>query len=150
MESKIHTYESDEITVTYDIKRCIHAAECVRGLPMVFKPELRRWIQPENSTGERIADVIERCPTGALHYEMKTSTRKESHCADAGALPRSHFVTEHTEKLILKINLKPTDRIHHHVGQITTHHRFPLVGFSRRVGSIRCPYHRGYVDTSAV
>src|SRR5690625_6593943 len=71
---------------------------------------------------------------------------KESHCADAGALPRSHFVTEHTEKLILKINLKPTDRIHHHVGQITTHHRFPLVGFSRRVGSIRCPYHRGYVD----
>src|SRR5690625_480186 len=77
MESKIHTYESDEITVTYDIKRCIHAAECVRGLPMVFKPELRRWIQPENSTRERIADVIERCPTGALHYEMKTSTRKE-------------------------------------------------------------------------
>src|SRR5690625_3541747 len=57
MESKIHTYESDEITVTYDIKRCIHAAECVRGLPMVFKPELRRWIQPENSTGERIADL---------------------------------------------------------------------------------------------
>src|SRR5690625_1327093 len=74
---------------------------------------------------------------------------KESHCADAGALPRSHFVTEHTEKLILKINLKPTDRIHHHVGQITTHHRFPLVGFSRRVGSIRCPYHRGFSDTSA-
>src|SRR5690625_7074681 len=70
-------------------------------------------------------------------------------CKTPGALPRSHFVTEHTEKLILKINLKPTDRIHHHVGQITTHHRFPLVGFSRRVGSIRCPYHRGYSDTSA-
>src|SRR5690625_7393749 len=67
MESKIHTYESDEITVTYDIKRCIHAAECVRGLPMVFKPELRRWIQPENSTGERIADVIERCPPQKKH-----------------------------------------------------------------------------------
>src|SRR5690625_7252786 len=49
---------------------------------------------------------------GSQHLQIK-----ESHCADAGALPRSHFVTEHTEKLILKINLKPTDRIHHHVGK---------------------------------
>ena len=68
MESKIHTYESDEITVTYDIKRCIHAAECVRGLPMVFKPELRRWIQPENSTGERIADLEKMPPVEEAHH----------------------------------------------------------------------------------
>src|SRR5690554_4006878 len=77
MESKIHSYESEEIIVKYDLKRCIHAAECVRGLPAVFNPEVRRWIQPENSTGEKIAEVIEKCPTGALHYEMKKSLREE-------------------------------------------------------------------------
>jgi len=77
MENKVHSYESDEIKVTYDLKRCIHAAECVKGLPNVFDPDKRRWIQPENDSADRVADVIERCPTGALHYEMKLSDRSE-------------------------------------------------------------------------
>jgi CDGSH-type Zn-finger protein/uncharacterized Fe-S cluster protein YjdI len=77
MQKKIHTYESDEITVTYDLKRCIHAAECVSGLRKVFDPDKKPWIQPQNAAAEEIADAIEKCPTGALHYEMKTSDRVE-------------------------------------------------------------------------
>jgi len=77
MQKKIYTYESDEIKVTYDLKRCIHARECVQGLNKVFDPQKRPWIQPENARGDEIADVIETCPTGALHYEMKTSDRVE-------------------------------------------------------------------------
>ena len=77
MKKKIHTYESDEISVTYDVKRCINARECVRGLPMVFDINKRPWVQPEMATADRIANVIERCPTGALHYEFKKGTRSE-------------------------------------------------------------------------
>lgn len=78
MQEKIHLYESDEIKVTYDSKRCIHAAECVRRLPDVFDTSNRPWIQPENSRAEQIADVIEKCPTGSLRYEMKLNGRSES------------------------------------------------------------------------
>ena len=78
MQKKILTYESDEIKVTYDLKRCIHAAECVRGLPAVFDPDKKPWIQPENDSAQAVADVIEKCPTGALHYEMKKSSRSEN------------------------------------------------------------------------
>jgi CDGSH-type Zn-finger protein/uncharacterized Fe-S cluster protein YjdI len=77
MKKKIHTYESDEITVTYDVKRCIHARECVNGLPSVFDNNKRPWVQPDMGTVDRIAKVIERCPTGALHYEIKKGTRTE-------------------------------------------------------------------------
>lgn len=78
MDQKIHTYESDEITIKYDVKRCIHAKECVKGLRKVFDPEKRPWIQPEEVSAEQIADVVERCPTGALHYELKNRNKEES------------------------------------------------------------------------
>ncbi len=77
MEKKIHSYESEEIKVNYDVKRCIHAAECVKGLPNVFDPQKKPWIEPNNASAIEVADVIEKCPTGALHYEMKRSGRTE-------------------------------------------------------------------------
>lgn len=77
MDQKNYTYESDEIKVTYDLKRCIHAKECVKGLSKVFDPDKRPWIQPEEATAEEIRNTVERCPTGALHYEMKDQSVEE-------------------------------------------------------------------------
>ncbi|MDX1642206.1 MAG: CDGSH iron-sulfur domain-containing protein [Balneolaceae bacterium] len=77
MRERIFTYESNEIKVTWDQKRCIHAEECVHGLNDVFDPDQKPWIQPEKGSAEEIADVIERCPTGALKYEVKSGERAE-------------------------------------------------------------------------
>lgn len=68
MKRKVHEYEAEGIVVEYEIPRCIHAAECVRGLPEVFDPEARPWARPEHATPEAVAQVVERCPTGALRY----------------------------------------------------------------------------------
>ncbi|WP_340104610.1 CDGSH iron-sulfur domain-containing protein [Rhodohalobacter sp. 8-1] len=78
MKEKILTYEGDDITVTYDLKRCIHAANCVDGLPKVFNPDRKPWIDADKAQGNAIADVIETCPTGALQYTMKQSDRIET------------------------------------------------------------------------
>lgn len=78
MKEKILTYENDEIKVSYDIKRCIHAAKCVDGLPHVFNPDRKPWINPDEASADDVANVIERCPTGALQYEMKKSDRTET------------------------------------------------------------------------
>jgi uncharacterized Fe-S cluster protein YjdI len=32
-------YRSEKITVSFDLQRSIHSAECVRGLPEVFDTE---------------------------------------------------------------------------------------------------------------
>lgn len=78
MKKRILAYESDEITVKYDVTRCIHAARCVDSLPKVFNPDRKPWIAAGKASGDEIADVIETCPTGALQYELKNSNRAET------------------------------------------------------------------------
>lgn len=68
MDQDRHEYESDDITVSYDQKRCIHSAECVKNLRSVFDPDKKPWIQPENASAEEIKEAVHHCPTGALQY----------------------------------------------------------------------------------
>src|SRR5918994_1557149 len=68
--SHARAYTAPGVTVYYDRGRCLHFAECVRGLPQVFDVEKRPWIQPENASVEEVAEVVRRCPSGALHYRL--------------------------------------------------------------------------------
>lgn len=74
---KLHEYKGKSITVLYDAKRCIHAQECVHGAPAVFNIELKPWVNPDNADAATIAGVIQRCPTGALHYHATDAKRAE-------------------------------------------------------------------------
>ncbi|MEU6082607.1 (4Fe-4S)-binding protein [Streptomyces sp. NPDC047108] len=64
------SYRGEGVTVHYDAGRCVHFAECVRGLPEVFDPGRRPWILASQAPAERVADVVRRCPSGALHYVL--------------------------------------------------------------------------------
>ena len=61
-------YRGTDIEVSFDGDICIHATECVRGLPAVFDRERRPWVFADNATAEEVSAVIERCPSGALQY----------------------------------------------------------------------------------
>ncbi|UBV42669.1 (4Fe-4S)-binding protein [Deinococcus taeanensis] len=63
-------YTGQGITVYYDARRCLHVASCVRGLPGVFRPQERPWIQAGGAPAADLAAVIRTCPTGALHYVL--------------------------------------------------------------------------------
>ncbi|KAB1197845.1 MULTISPECIES: CDGSH iron-sulfur domain-containing protein [Haloferax] len=78
MEQDVHEYEGSDVTVQYDVKRCIHARECVKGLPTVFDPDERPWIRPDNADADDLAAVITKCPTGALHFERKDGGWEET------------------------------------------------------------------------
>lgn len=62
-------FEGDGITVFFEGRRCIHAAECVTNLPAVFSADHRPWIKADGAAADAIADVIHRCPSGALTFE---------------------------------------------------------------------------------
>ena len=66
---RIRQYEGEHIIVRFEPRRCIHASECVHGLPSVFERDRRPWIDAGAAPAEDIARVVERCPTGALTYE---------------------------------------------------------------------------------
>ena len=67
---RVQSYETPEITVTFDPNVCIHSGVCVRGLPLVFDVKRKRWVRPELAPAADVAAQIERCPSGALQYIM--------------------------------------------------------------------------------
>lgn len=72
-----HAYSGKKIIVTYDAKRCIHAKECIHGAPEVFNASAQPWVNPDNAEPAVTADVIHRCPSGALHYQTGDSKLAE-------------------------------------------------------------------------
>ncbi len=77
METKTHAYEGTDATVTWDKKRCIHFEACVHGLPDVFDPNGRPWIKPDEADDNALLNVIQQCPTGALHLRLADGTNPE-------------------------------------------------------------------------
>lgn len=77
MGSRIHVYKGTTITVTWDAAICIHAAECVRGLPKVFDTSRKPWVDANAASATAIMGVIERCPSGALKYQFGNGAKSE-------------------------------------------------------------------------
>ena len=66
MSKRLQTYETPDITVTFDPNVCTHAAKCIRGLPAVFDIREKRWVRPERASADEVAAQVARCPSGAL------------------------------------------------------------------------------------
>ncbi len=72
MEKEItKNYSNGEITVVWKPHVCIHSAICWKattGLPEVFNPQARPWINIEGADSDRIVAHVQKCPSGALSY----------------------------------------------------------------------------------
>lgn len=64
------TYENDDIQVFWKPRLCQHVGECARGNFDVFNPSRRPWIDVSKASATEIADVVDRCPSKALLYEL--------------------------------------------------------------------------------
>ena len=62
-------YRNEHIAVYWDRTQCVHVGYCFQGLPEVFKPQERPWIDPNWAEPAQIAEVVMRCPSGALRFE---------------------------------------------------------------------------------
>ena len=61
-------YRGRDIEVSFDLDICIHIGECLRGHRQVFDLNRRPWILPDMAGVDEVAEVVRRCPTGALLY----------------------------------------------------------------------------------
>lgn len=71
-------YTGEAIDVTFNLKRCIHAQECGKGLVSVFNTNQRPWVQADNASADEVTTVVQRCPSGALHFERKDGGAEET------------------------------------------------------------------------
>lgn len=73
----IKEYTNGELTIIWKPKTCIHAKECVKRLPQVYRQFERPWITAENTSIEELKEQIKACPSGALSYKMSSEEDKE-------------------------------------------------------------------------
>ena len=59
-------YKKEDVTILWNDTKCTHSAVCAKGLPHVFRPRERPWIQTEHETKEKIVAQVMKCPSGAL------------------------------------------------------------------------------------
>jgi len=64
-------YSNDEVTVVWKPDLCRHSGICARGLPAVFDPRRRPWIELRHADTATIVAQVERCPSGALSWMKK-------------------------------------------------------------------------------
>ena len=80
-------YCNDHIAVSWEPGLCIHVGCCFGGLPHVFKPRERPWVDVNAASPDEIAATVMRCPTGALHFERLDGGPQE-------AMPEESTITE--------------------------------------------------------
>lgn len=72
-------YRGKHIEVSFDLDLCVHIAECLRGDRAVFQLDRKPWVLPDAADAELVAQVVERCPSGALQYRRLDGGAEESH-----------------------------------------------------------------------
>ena len=70
MKDIVIKYDNGEVTIVWQPAKCIHSANCFRGLPDVFNPIRRPWVDPHAATTDEIVAQIRRCPSGALSFTI--------------------------------------------------------------------------------
>src|SRR5579885_1292832 len=71
-------YVGEAVDITYNIRRCIHAEQCIHHLEAVFNKDARPWINVKDTPAQEIMAVVAMCPSGALHAEPKDGTPAEA------------------------------------------------------------------------
>lgn len=74
----IFRYPGKDADVTWDRRLCIHIGECGRAQGDLFITGRKPWCQPDLTSVAEVVDVCERCPSGALVYEVKDGKTAES------------------------------------------------------------------------
>lgn len=63
-------YRGKNILIHFNPAFCSHDGTCLRTLPKVFSQSHNPWIQPDEASADRIIEVINSCPSGALSYTL--------------------------------------------------------------------------------
>jgi len=76
-KNKVRQYTNGEVTVYWQADKCIHSANCLVGLPRVFKASKRPWIDMEGAGTDKIIKTVNTCPSRALLYKKNSEEPDE-------------------------------------------------------------------------
>jgi uncharacterized Fe-S cluster protein YjdI len=82
----VKRYSKDDITVVWKPEICIHAGECVKRLPEVYRPDEKPWIDVSKAEKAELIEQIKACPSGALSFELPEEDESDSNPTSAVTL----------------------------------------------------------------
>ena len=71
-------YSNGDITVIWKPELCQHTGICARGLPQVFNPKRRPWIELQHADTATLTAQVEQCPSGALTWVRASRSTPEA------------------------------------------------------------------------
>ena len=71
-------YSNNDITIVWKSAKCIHSGICTKGLPQVFRPKSRPWIEITAAKTQALIDQVNQCPSGALSYFVNEKEKAET------------------------------------------------------------------------
>ncbi len=72
----VKEYTNGEVTIVWKPDVCIHSKLCFNGLPEVFDPQARPWVNAEGASTEAIINQVKKCPSGALSYYLNDDAKE--------------------------------------------------------------------------
>lgn len=63
-------YTKENLTVVWQPELCIHSKQCFKGLPQVFNPANKPWVNLDADSVDKIKKQVGKCPSGALSFEI--------------------------------------------------------------------------------
>ena len=99
MRDLTRRYSTAEVTIVWKPASCAHSGICFAGLPGVFDPRRRPWVEPGSATTEQIVAQVKQCPSGALSIEPGVK--------QAEPQPSSPEAETDTTMLPTRIEVKP-------------------------------------------
>lgn len=76
-DEEIFDFPGEKVDVSWDGRLCIHIAECGQAKGDLFIGGRKPWCQPDLVDVDEVKQVVERCPSGALAYQVKDGSDKE-------------------------------------------------------------------------
>ena len=67
---RLDTFAGKRITLHDNRSVCAHAGHCTAGLPNTFRYGGEPFIDADADTADRIVEIVNRCPSGALSYTI--------------------------------------------------------------------------------
>jgi CDGSH-type Zn-finger protein/uncharacterized Fe-S cluster protein YjdI len=67
-DNEVHDFPGSQADVQWDGRLCIHIGECGRANNDLFVGGRKPWCKPDEVSPDEVADVVSRCPTGALTF----------------------------------------------------------------------------------
>lgn len=66
MKNILKTNTKEDLIVKWEPDKCIHSGICFQGLPSVFNPGKKPWVNMDGAQMEEILNQVKACPSGAL------------------------------------------------------------------------------------